>query len=200
MQHGTRISPPWVPPGKWQALGWFWGHRLFIQLLEYYFSTLQFCHLYFYSFKNLWVLLVTPDCTVQSACFPLPLRGMLLSEICWGPSLEQHPFLGHWAGLMARRAAGFKGPNASPQQVRPWKSLWWEQTPEKTQRMQPGSLFQLLISLSRICQDYSSDASCHKGPFVLPSWGKQWVSDKSLLRDSPFIFGFSATTSGPFYV
>lgn len=67
---------------------------------------------------------------------------------------------------MARRAAGFKGPSASPQQVRPWKGLRWEQTPGKTQRMRPGSLFQLLIPLSRICQDYPSDASRHKGPFV----------------------------------
>lgn len=54
----------------------------FIQLLGRNFSTLQFCHLYFYLFKNLWVLLATPDCTVQSTGFPLPLGGMLLSEIC----------------------------------------------------------------------------------------------------------------------
>lgn len=65
----------------WMVLG-----TPFIQLLEYYFSTLQFCHLYFYLFKNLWGLLVTPDCAVQSTSSLCP------SEVCCSLKYaEAHP-------------------------------------------------------------------------------------------------------------
>lgn len=122
MQHGTRISPTlgasWKVKGTWIIL-----EAPFIQLLGYNFSTLQFCHLYFIYLKICGFSLrpLIAQCSVQASLCP--------SEVCCSlkyaeaQSLEQHLFLGHWAGLMARRAAGFKGPSASPQRVRPWKGL-----------------------------------------------------------------------------
>lgn len=170
MQHGTKISPTlgasWKVKGTWIILG-----TPFIQLLGYNFSFFNSAVLsfIFYLFKNLWVLLATPDCTVQCTSFPLPLRGMLLSEICWGPILGATSFprplgrINGQKGCRLQRAKCIATAGQTLERPLMGTDTW------KTQRMRPGSLFQLLISLSRICP---SDASRHKGPFVLPSWEK----------------------------